>query len=768
MTTLNQLVSSIRDAANYNRHDLAAPRVVLWTDGERLWSRVSTIIQDAIPELIVWDPTDARQRRGPDTLVRYLLAREEPSEIPIVYLPGISRQAFRSVTNLPDSARHLFPLQYQGQFWTQLNGKDWTPFAFLTSTEGGLTLEVARDTATKDALAEQLENVLRTPKAELTGKRLEAADFHALATSDPIRSLLQWMSAPDTAPGEWKTAEWKSFCGIAKQRFGFDPEKDGVLTAGELLATGTSHSWNDVWKRYAEAPSSWAGIRQLLAKVEAKDLFTSNGERLPHVNQAKEDALRNSLLGLDKLPYKQALAGLSELCLAHAPRVKWVWAALGESPLAHAAMHLGFLCNQAKAGVNTASWEAIAKSYAKDGWIVDCSAWKALSYARESGDFAAVTAALRAVYLPWLELLAERLAELTDRYPNSEPLDAWSLKPEPGTVVVFVDGLRYDLGSALSLLLQRRGLESTVDARWSALPTVTATAKPAWDPLTHRLTGSTISEGFEPTYTATGKPLKTPDFRSLIAEIGLPWIEGTSTGNPAQSGWTEVGSFDRYGHSDGARMAWRIEEELNAAAARIRELLKSGWKKVVVVTDHGWLLMPGGVPKVDLPKHLTLSRWGRCAVPDPGASHQFREVSWFWNGAHSVVVAPGVSAFKAGLEYVHGGRTVQEALTPYLVVTPGKAAKAEDVTIQSLKWAGLRVHVQLSGDLSEVTVDLRTKAADEGSSLLPIGYSGRVPDESGKASIAVEDDTKIGEASFLVVLRKKNVIAKQTVTIGGE
>ena len=34
-------------------------------------------------------------------------------------------------------------------------------------------------------------------------------------------------------------------------------------------------------------------------------------------------------------------------------------------------------------------------------------------------------------------------------------------------------------------------------------------------------------------------------------------------------------------------------------------LLDAGWQQVVVVTDHGWLYVPGGLPKVELPYYLT-------------------------------------------------------------------------------------------------------------------------------------------------------------------
>ena len=53
--------------------------------------------------------------------------------------------------------------------------------------------------------------------------------------------------------------------------------------------------------------------------------------------------------------------------------------------------------------------------------------------------------------------------------------------------------------------------------------------------------------------------------------------------------------------------------------SRIGALLKAGWSEVVVVTDHGWLLVPGGLPKVELKSFLAEHRWGRCATLKSGA-----------------------------------------------------------------------------------------------------------------------------------------------------
>jgi hypothetical protein len=765
MTVLDHLIAKLRDAAVYNRHDLAAPRVIIWTDAERAWSRVIGLLRDAVPELMTLaNAIDARD--GPSTALRYRLGRWDARETPIIYLPGVSRSAFRGAAGFPDYARHIFALQNVGQFWTQASGRDWTPFAFLTSLDGGLTLEVARDALTKDALQDQLEHVLRSKLEDLQGRRLEAADFHALVTSDPVRSLLQWLSNPVAFKNELKPEEWKSFASICKAQFGVDPEKEGALTAAERLVDGGTKPWNGAWQRYSEAPSGYGGLRDLLSRVTPQTLFSANSDRLPQVNAQKEDELRSALQQLEDLPFETARAKLSELCHTHGPRIKSVWAKLGEAPLAHSAFHLAVMAERIGAGLTGNDWDSIGKSYMETGWIIDTSAWKAYDCARNTEDATAVRTALRVTYLPWLERLAERIQQFIDQYPMSEPLQAWSLSPENGSIVMFVDGLRFDVGKELSLLLER-SLEVEFEPRWTALPTVTATAKPAWIPLTQSLNGNTTSAGFEPTSSATGKPLKAADFRANVAELGWRWIDPSNVGDPQHPGWTEAGSFDRYGHDDGARLAWRLEEEIEVIADRVKELLKSGWKSVQIITDHGWLLMPGGLPKAELPLHLTSSRWGRCAFPASGAVHGYKKTPWFWGNEHDVVLAPGISVFKRGTEYTHGGLTVQEALTPVLRIRAASGSQAP-VQIASARWVGMRVKVQLSGNYLGVTLDIRTKAAAADSSVLTPSNRNKTPDSTGSVSLTVEDDDRIGSAALVVIMRGSEVIAKQNTTIGGE
>jgi len=55
-------------------------------------------------------------------------------------------------------------------------------------------------------------------------------------------------------------------------------------------------------------------------------------------------------------------------------------------------------------------------------------------------------------------------------------------------------------------------------------------------------------------------------------------------------------------------LAWRVDEVVRECVDRLTALLEAGWKKVRVVTDHGWLLLPGGLPKSELPSFLAETR----------------------------------------------------------------------------------------------------------------------------------------------------------------
>ena len=293
---------------------------------------------------------------------------------------------------------------------------------------------------------------------------------------------------------------------------------------------------------------------------------------------------------------------------------------------------------------------------------------------------------------------------------------------------------------------------------------MTATAKPAWRPLAEKLGGPLEGVGFQSKEQSNGKSLVHARFKQLVAEIGIAFLEPNELGLPAGCAWTEFGSVDTYGHEQGAKLAWRVEEELVALQQRIGDLVQAGWAKVKVVTDHGWLMVPGGLPKSELPKHLAASRWSRCAIPEPGAQHGYPMTSWFWDAAEVVVLAPGVSCFVGGMEYAHGGLTLQEALIPSLTVTATQACGGKSVALQELKWSGLRLNVVLTG-AQGLTIDVRSKVADAATSFAASPITGMA--DGQKTSLLIADDGALGSAAFLVVVDQHGQpIFKHPIVIG--
>ncbi|NTU49967.1 MAG: BREX-1 system phosphatase PglZ type B [Desulfobulbaceae bacterium] len=767
MTILNSINKSLQRAALYNQHDLAAPRVILWPDEDRLWFHCIESLRHSYPELWTLGDYAPDLKTGPAVWLRYQLEAQEGNTVPVIYLPGISRSAFRKADQCPNKAKHLFALQFQGQFWTQKNGKDWTPFAFFSSADGGLGLDVASDQDTRLAIQESLPKLMATEINALQGRKLEASDFRAVIITDAVQTLLRWMNDPDATKLELQKSgsEWSSFCSVCRDQYGFNPDKDGAITAAEKIPSGKPE-WNLVWSRFKESPQRYPNIRKLLETPGQMTLFEKATEYNPGANRQEEERLEAALLALSNVSQKEALEKIKTLAGEHKHRSEWVWAELGESPLAKIIGYLQNLAEVVESSGNPSSWEALAEYYSTIGWKADYSVLRALGTPRSSTATKSVTTAIRTLYLPWLEKLSVHAQALATSYPNSGPNTCRSLAVEDGTIYLFADGLRMDIAKALEERLNNAGdmVDVAFDVAWSALPTVTATAKPAWLPLAAKLGGPLEGAGFEPKELSNAKILTHTRFKQLVEELGITFLTSEDTLFPVGCAWTEYGSLDKYGHEQGVKLAWRLDEELAGLQQRIAELLQSGWAKVKVITDHGWLLLPGGLPKTELPKHLTATRWSRCAIPDAGAQHGYPLTSCFWDRAESVVLAPGVSCFVAGMEYAHGGLTLQEALIPSLTITASKNGSTKQIALKEFKWSGLRLHVVLDG-AEGYSIDIRRKVADASTTIVVSPVIG--VGSAQKNSLLVSDDDALGTMAFLVVLDQKGQpVFKHSVHIG--
>ena len=278
---------------------------------------------------------------GPALWLRCIEARvvegsPPPGTTPIFYLPGISRERLRAAEDCPQELAALVELQYRGAMWLHVNGKEWTPYAFLVSKHGGLDLDVAKDQATLDALAGALPSLLTEQISQLQGRRLDSEFFNGLVAPDATGLLLRWLSEPEAFKQRRSAAEWKAFCQQCKTDAGFDPVKDGPLKAAGLLAARVNH-WSKVWKRFAEAPANYPGIVEWLKRAAPKNpgLFDS-AEVWPGINEREERLLQQTLESLVDRPQDEVIARVAELEKQHAVRRAYPWQKLGLSPLATA------------------------------------------------------------------------------------------------------------------------------------------------------------------------------------------------------------------------------------------------------------------------------------------------------------------------------------------------------------------------------------------------------------------------------------------------
>jgi len=291
---------------------------------------------------------------------------------------------------------------------------------------------------------------------------------------------------------------------------------------------------------------------------------------------------------------------------------------------------------------------------------------------------------------------------------------------------------------------------------------VTGTSKPDVSPIRDQLAGGGGLADFTPTVKATGRTLDNATFRKLMAAAEVQVLKGNGTGDPAGRGWTEFGDIDKYGHKHGCKTARHVDEQLRELEQRVAELLAAGWKRVRVTTDHGWVLVPGGMPPAKVPAGLAESRWGRCAVLKSTSKADLPTLPWAWDTTASVTYAPGVCAFYANTEYAHGGLTMQECYTPVLTVERDRPAV--DGALGDLKWVGLRCKATVQTTASGLHLDLRAKVADALTSVLD---SPKAVGADGTASVLVPDDGKEGTAAFAVLLAPDgSVLDKRNVTIG--
>jgi hypothetical protein len=754
-----------------------APVAILWTDPKREWLPLIPQLRSALPELISLGSYDAEQHQGPSLWLRCMVDRSmaDPSipaaQTPILYLPGVSRQDLRAGEGCPWEWEPLIELMFRGTLWLQRNGRDWTLAAFLSSGDA-LGLDVAGDQATKVAMARALTELAAHPLAQLRGTRLEEKDFNALLVDDSIRDILRWMGNPSGFQQSRSSDQWKALVSLWKQDFKFDPAKDSELTAAEWLATGKSE-WEKVWRRFEEQPAAYPGLVDLLRRAAPStnqgDLLSSNDpstSRWPHRNDAMEQEVQEALKALPSQPHAQACKAVRELQITHGQRPQWIWAQLGLSPMAELLAPLGLLAQRADQPLVGTTPDDFIQPYTDSGWETDLAAWQAVAQARPEHE-AMVRAAVAALLQPWLDDTAKRFQAAVQSHGLPAPADHPPIAAPPGGCLLFADGLRYDVARQLQKRLEEMGITGSLTTRWAGLPTVTATAKPAITPLIDQIQGHALPEDFAPSFR-NGKATSAAELRKALEAEGYGVLTDGALDllpSPEAKGWLEIGDLDHRGHQLQDQLPSVIAPEIERLALRIQALLAAGWSSVQIVTDHGWLYCPGGLPSAELPKHLTASKWARCAAIKGDSQVPVPTAAWSWNASAHFATPAGAACFNTGStnSYAHGGISLQECLTPVLEVSAG-AGSGPAAAIGSLTWKGLRCYLEVSGSAAGLHADLRR----DGAGGLSVATAPK-PIEDGGARLLVEDDELEGLAVVAVLIGTDGrVIAQRRTVVGGD
>ena len=770
-TVLDRLVACVRSALAYDPNVRVPPATLLWPDEGRQWEPVINRLGQHLPIVTLGDYEPA-VRRGPAYWIRCVVAGTIDSglsgDTPIVYLPGVSRSALRAVEHCPAELAPIAELQYRSQWFSHPNSRDWSARALLSHPDRGLGLRISDDAETGEALLLALNHVLGEKIDQLANLVLLDAEYlRDLVHPDPVRSLLGWLDDPQGCRKKLDHAQWTTFVQQCKSDFGFNPDADGEVTGARKLA-GRQDKWATVWDVFAFTPERYPGIPDQLRKARPEEQLAlgaiTQSEVWPQDNEMAEEQLRSRLRDFEALTPEGARKEAVLLDADHAWRRRTVWAELDMASLAFSLEHLVVLAELTAQPLSDADLKSLTADYVDRGWQADDAALHALTLAPQGPDRGAVAAAVAAMYRWWLDAGARALQAAVGPMANAR-----TYKPGPsastakGTATIFVDGLRLDIAHRLQDRLASIGLEVQTTTALAALPTVTETAKAA---LIAVAEGSLrAGEDLWAARASNGAKATKAVLESLTLEAGVQCLSPTEAGDPSGAAWTEAGQIDHLGHEPGVPLIDDIDREIDKIAWRVRQLLETGWQQVDILTDHGWILLPGGMEKIELPVAATAKKKGRCARLKDGAAVETPTVPWFWDQDVRIAIAPGATCFEANKEYEHGGVSPQECIVPRLSVKAGAAyPTAEGPEIVNIKWLGLLCRIEVAGVNADVVADLRALPGDPNTS---IAQRAKETAGAGRVSLLVPDEDHEGEKAYLVLVAPDGrLLAQREVVVG--
>jgi hypothetical protein len=765
----DKVVHALKQAGNHNSNVMVKPEVILWPDPENQWCDVMEVLQESIPHLLIYGRYEPSKKQGPAIWLKCMIAKVLPEAnwdedaIPIIYLPGVAKSDLRNVENAVFNFQPLLEYQYTGTLFIQENGREWSILAIVENPTNGLGIKIAHDNATKEALKKTLPSIFQDREV-LANKTIIDADYlNNQLFPDIIPTILKWMCKGDVFLNTMDSGKREVFTNLCRSQYDFEPDFRNIIAIAEKLGA-QKNAWKYVWQMYANAPKRYPEMEDLLRSAKPSDLgsgiFALPQESWPQVNEEKEDALRQSLVEAAKLDVHKALDELHKLEEEHCPRRKWVWFEIGKSPLTDSLQYMVQMATAAAAPFPSTSIDALKTYYETSGYKADQYMRKSLAAVKSAKDKAIVISLIQLLYKPWLEKITNKFQALVKTDPSI--FTAQSATDEKEAFVLFVDAFRFELAEAFMDRISQVNRTISLKAVWSAIPSVTPTAKPHVSPIATAIsTHSNINE-FRPQLN-NSKDLKTNIFREALTEKHFKYVTHANDIRAEGNYWQEIGDIDTKGHQEQSDIVKRIDELFDQVQEAINVAFEKGIKRIKIVTDHGWLLLPGGLPKTELNTHLAETRWGRCAIIKEGAHTDLLHLPWRWNPDVFIAYAPGISFFKKNEEYAHGGISIHECLVPILTIEQTNTPVSSAI-IREVKWVNLKCNVVTENASDLFTIDIRTRYNDEKTSIV---VSTRKTVKENKGVLMVNDDAEAKSATVVLLDEHGKIIDRKPTTVGG-
>lgn len=361
----------------------------------------------------------------------------------------------------------------------------------------------------------------------------------------------------------------------------------------------------------------------------------------------------------------------------------------------------------------TATWSTPADAvrwYSSGGWRLDSAGEEVLrNLSRSTPELLALVAPLREAYrarwerslIDWSELWSKAGCPI----PALPTAGAWlkqTMASTGATAVLMIDALRYDLGVTLASQINRQeGTERAmvIPAR-APLPSVTALGMGLALPLQEHDTKAEVVDGrWHLIETQTQLDLSIAEkrrawlrTRKVVADEGILPLNDVVRGHVPQPGKGRMAVvitddlIDQLGHDDELELSGTgaVLERYRTAITQLRD---AGWRRVLIVTDHGYIHWAGNDDKRLTPPLAGATYRARRALAYPASTTLAEPHVFAPGGDWRVLPARGAASWSAygKLGYFHGGASLQEWIIPCIQIEWPSKAQPVQVRVQPIK-----------------------------------------------------------------------------------